>query len=122
MRSLLLASLALVLPCVAACDDHDALPPPAVETVEAEATPCEAAIDAIGWRCADGHLFSARHDLNDACVVVFEGQQSYMLPRNADGSAYTDGTVTLTQDGDMASLTGTPTGPHENCGSVEASE
>ena len=115
MRSAFLASFVLTLPSVAACDDHDALPPPVVETAGAEQPPCEAAIDAIGWQCSDGHVFSARHDLNDACVVVFEGEETYVLPRSANGNAYTNGAVTLTQNGDSASLTGTPTGPHENC-------
>lgn len=122
MRLALFASVVLVSLALAACDDHDALPPPAVETTDVEVPPCEAAIDAIGWQCADGHSFSARHDLNDACVVVFEGEHTYVLPRNADGSAHTNEVVTLTQSDEFASLTGTSTGPHENCSPAETSE
>lgn len=119
-----LSTLAIaILVSVGACDDHSALPPPAIETAATtEATPCEASIDAIGWQCADGHTFSARHDMNDACVVAFEGEHSYVLRRTADGGAYSHGTVTLTQSGDFASLTGTETGPHENCPSASMDE
>jgi hypothetical protein len=82
-------------------------------------SPCEAAIDAIGFRCSDGRTFSVRHDLNSACVVVFIDDDTFVLPRDAAHDVFTNGAVTLEQAGSTATLTGASATPLEYCSLME---
>jgi len=113
-----LATAAFLAACGQSAVDRPADPP----VVAAEAAPCEAAIDAIGFQCSDGRTFSVRHDMTDACVVVFVGERTLMLPRNAEGDAFTDGTATFTQNVDRGTLTGVGDTPYENCTVMQGPE
>jgi hypothetical protein len=64
------------------------------------------------YSCDADKTFSSREVAGS--VEVYVGGQTQRLLPSGDGS-YSNGTVTLTESGNRATLTGGTNGPYENC-------
>jgi hypothetical protein len=68
----------------------------------------------LNWRCAGDKEFSLRNVSNGVEVFV-AGQTHRLDPVAGAEGQYSNGTVTYTEDGGRASLTGVFGEPYENC-------
>jgi hypothetical protein len=66
----------------------------------------------LNWSCANDNSFSLR--TVGESVEVYAGGETNRLAPAADNT-FSNGTITLTQSGGRATLTGANGGPYENC-------